>query len=129
MWNLLLGCYQIMYGSVLMSSLYVTHICSICNQRVGIDHNHKNDKPRHIGRVEIPPDFLPELLGFPGGKILHITQFYEETMNAIFNIEHPDMPEVYPGSQLMIVPSTYMITSIKRTENEVTIIAVRKNFR
>lgn len=88
-----------------------------------------NEPIRHIGLVEIQPEFLSELLGYPGGKVLHITQFNEETLSARLTIEHPDMPEVYPNSMFMISLATYKITSVKQKDNEVTIIAVRKDIR
>jgi len=142
-----------------MSSPYATHICSICNQRVGIDHNHRWDKvearckhgvypltcttcqepgdySRHVGRVWVKPEYITELLGFSDGLLLqHIPINFERDMVG-FVIQHPDMPEVTPGSTYLDMKYEYKITSVKRTTfqgiispiEEVTIIAVRKDF-
>ncbi len=84
---------------------------------------------KHVGRVWIKPEYLPEILGFPGGIILqHIPINFEREMIG-FVIQHPDMPDVSSGKMFQDIPIDYQVTSIKQKDNEVTIIAVRKDFR
>ena len=88
---------------------------------------------KHIGRIWISPEYIPELLGFSGGILLQHIPLNFERDQVGFVIQHPDMPEITPDSMFLDMQYDYKITSVKQTTfqgtEEVTIIAVRKDFR
>ena len=90
---------------------------------------------KHIGRVWVKPEYITELLGFPDGLLLQHIPLNFERDQVGFVIQHPDMPEVTPGSMFLDMQYDYKIISVKNQHdenyatNEVTIIAVRKDFR